>query len=140
MVGSFGTKNNTSAILRYDGATGAFIDSFLSIDSRGLRAPVLMAFTQTDPTTLAFTSPSKATSQAASLPSQPQEAIRSAVSAANLENSDYQQTNLTGFQPGLGRFTDPNLNGWGMDHTPNGPFTVANTSTGTITFYASRTD
>ena len=49
--------------------------------------------------------------------------------------SGYQQTNLTGFQAGMGRFTDPNLNGWGMDHTPDGPFAVANTSTGTITFY-----
>jgi uncharacterized protein (TIGR03118 family) len=50
-------------------------------------------------------------------------------------SSGYQQINLTGYQPGMGRFTDPHLNGWGMDHTPDGPFAVANTSTGTITFY-----
>jgi uncharacterized protein (TIGR03118 family) len=52
-----------------------------------------------------------------------------------VQNNSYEQVNLTQFQPGMGRFTDPNLNGWGMDHTPNGPFAVANTSTGTITFY-----
>jgi uncharacterized protein (TIGR03118 family) len=55
--------------------------------------------------------------------------------AAPLENGGYRQFNLTGFQPGTGRFTDPNLNGWGMDHAPDGPFAVANASTGTVTFY-----
>jgi uncharacterized protein (TIGR03118 family) len=55
--------------------------------------------------------------------------------APSIGNGEYKQVNLAGFQPGMGRFTDPKLNGWGMDHTPNGPFAIANSSTGTITFY-----
>jgi uncharacterized protein (TIGR03118 family) len=35
----------------------------------------------------------------------------------------------------MARHTDPNLNGWGMDSAPDGPFCVANNSTGTATFY-----
>jgi uncharacterized protein (TIGR03118 family) len=50
--------------------------------------------------------------------------------------SGYQQLNLVGFQPGMGRLTDPNLNGWGMATAPDGSFCVANTfSTGVATFY-----
>jgi uncharacterized protein (TIGR03118 family) len=49
--------------------------------------------------------------------------------------SGYQQTNLVGYQPGMARHTDPNLNGWGLDFAPDGPFCVANTSTGVATFY-----
>jgi hypothetical protein len=50
--------------------------------------------------------------------------------------SGYQQTNLVGYQPGLGHFTDPNLNGWGMTSLPDGSFCVANAfSTGLATFY-----
>jgi uncharacterized protein (TIGR03118 family) len=50
--------------------------------------------------------------------------------------SGYQQINLVGFQPGMAPHTDPNLNGWGMDFAPGGPFVVANTfSTGLATFY-----
>jgi len=50
--------------------------------------------------------------------------------------SGYQQINLVGYQPGLGHFTDPNLNGWGMVSMPDGSFCVANTfTTGLATFY-----
>jgi uncharacterized protein (TIGR03118 family) len=49
--------------------------------------------------------------------------------------SGYQQLNLVGFQEGMARHTDPNLNGWGMDFAPDGPFCVANTFTGVATFY-----
>ena len=50
--------------------------------------------------------------------------------------SGYQQLNLTGFQAGMGHFTDPNLNGWGMASIPDGSFAVANRfSTGVVTFY-----
>jgi uncharacterized protein (TIGR03118 family) len=52
--------------------------------------------------------------------------------------SGYQQRNLVGYLPGMARHTDPNLNGWGMDYAPNGPFCVANTFTGVATFYDSR--
>jgi uncharacterized protein (TIGR03118 family) len=50
--------------------------------------------------------------------------------------SGYQQINLVGYQPGMGHFTDPTLNGWGMASAPDGSFCVANTfSTGLATFY-----
>jgi uncharacterized protein (TIGR03118 family) len=52
-----------------------------------------------------------------------------------LLSAGYQQINLVGYQPGMARYTDSNLNGWGMDHAPDGAFCVANTSTRTATFY-----
>jgi hypothetical protein len=52
--------------------------------------------------------------------------------------SGYQQTNLVGYQSGIARLTDTNLNGWGMASMPNGDFVVANTfTTGLATFYSS---
>ncbi len=52
-----------------------------------------------------------------------------------LLSAGYQQLDLVGYQPGMARYTDPNLNGWGLDFAPNGPFCVANVSTGVATFY-----
>jgi uncharacterized protein (TIGR03118 family) len=50
--------------------------------------------------------------------------------------SGYQQTNLVGYEPGIGHFTDPNLNGWGMVSMPDGSFCVSNAfTTGLATFY-----
>jgi uncharacterized protein (TIGR03118 family) len=50
--------------------------------------------------------------------------------------SGYQQTNLVGYQSGLGHFTDSNLNGWGMTSLPDGSFCVSNAfTTGLATFY-----
>jgi uncharacterized protein (TIGR03118 family) len=49
--------------------------------------------------------------------------------------SGYQQLNLVGYQDGMGRHTDPSLNGWGMDRTPDGPYCVADTFPGVATFY-----
>jgi uncharacterized protein (TIGR03118 family) len=50
--------------------------------------------------------------------------------------SGYQQINLVGYEPGIGHFTDPNLNGWGMVSMPDGSFCVANAfTTGLATFY-----
>jgi uncharacterized protein (TIGR03118 family) len=49
--------------------------------------------------------------------------------------SGYQQLNLVGYQPGMAPHTDPNLNGWGMDYAPGGPFCVADTTPGVATFY-----
>jgi uncharacterized protein (TIGR03118 family) len=51
--------------------------------------------------------------------------------------SGYQQINLVGYQPGMAPHTDPNLNGWGMDFAPGGPFCVADTNPGVATFYDS---
>jgi uncharacterized protein (TIGR03118 family) len=52
--------------------------------------------------------------------------------------SGYQQRNLVGYLPGMARHTDPNLNGWGMDYAPSGPFCVADTFHGVATFYDGR--
>jgi uncharacterized protein (TIGR03118 family) len=52
-----------------------------------------------------------------------------------LLSAGYVQFNLVGFQPGMARFTDPNLNGWGLAFAPNGPFWVADTATGVSTVY-----
>jgi len=49
--------------------------------------------------------------------------------------AQYHQFNLTGYLPGMGRFTDPKLNAWGMANAPDGSFCVANTATGVATFY-----
>ena len=50
--------------------------------------------------------------------------------------SGYQQTNLVGYEQGIARSTDPNLNGWGMVSMPDGSFVVANAfTTGLATFY-----
>src|SRR5262249_28758262 len=48
-------KAQTSSVKRYDGVTGAFLDTFVAINSGGLDDPNFMTFTETDPTTLAFT-------------------------------------------------------------------------------------
>jgi hypothetical protein len=50
----FKSKNGTSAILRYDGKTGSFIDAFVPFGSAGMDGPDYMTFTETDPATLAF--------------------------------------------------------------------------------------
>jgi uncharacterized protein (TIGR03118 family) len=50
--------------------------------------------------------------------------------------SGYQQINLVSNQPGLGHFTDSNLNGWGMTSLPDGSFVISNAfTTGLATFY-----
>jgi hypothetical protein len=49
--------------------------------------------------------------------------------------SGYQQINLVGEVPGVAPHTDPNLNGWGMDYAPNGPFAVVDNGLGVATFY-----
>lgn len=45
----------TLALLNATTATGAFIDTFISVGSGGLREPFLLTFTETDPVTLAYT-------------------------------------------------------------------------------------
>ena len=41
-------------MLRYDGTTGAFLSTLVAPDSGGLRCPLSMSFTETDPTTLNY--------------------------------------------------------------------------------------
>jgi sugar lactone lactonase YvrE len=44
----------TSQVLRYDGTTGAFLGTFVTPDSGGLRSPFFLIFTETNPTTLNY--------------------------------------------------------------------------------------
>jgi hypothetical protein len=80
----------SSEVLRYDGATGAFIDTFVSQDSGGLQYPTFMTFTETDPATLNYDggdqlSASKPSLALAVLPAVRQSA--SALDLASLANS-----------------------------------------------------
>jgi hypothetical protein len=43
-----------ASVKRYDGVTGAFLDTFVTERSGGLEGAVLMTFTQTDPVTLHY--------------------------------------------------------------------------------------
>jgi len=47
-------NGKNGSVKRYDGATGAFIDTFVTPRSGGLDDPALMTFTETDPVTFAF--------------------------------------------------------------------------------------
>jgi hypothetical protein len=59
---------HTSAVLRYDGTTGAFLDTFVTPDGGGLRYPAQLLFTETDPVTLAYTGDRLKTVSGASYP------------------------------------------------------------------------
>ena len=49
----------TSEVLRYNGTTGGFVDTFVAPDSGGLQFPTFMTFTETDPTTLNYVAPQR---------------------------------------------------------------------------------
>src|SRR5262249_5015563 len=63
---TFNARNAT--VKRYDGVTGAFIDTFVVVGSGGLDSIGYPTFTATDPVTLAYLGSNKLT--AASLPAQ----------------------------------------------------------------------
>jgi ELWxxDGT repeat protein len=65
---SYVAYHDTSSVKRYDGVTGAFIDTFVGLGSGGLDNPSLITFTRTDPTTLAYTADSLI---AVAMPSEP---------------------------------------------------------------------
>ena len=52
--GALKSNKHSGSVKRYDGVTGAFIDTFVPVDSGGLRSPFLMTFTETDPVTLKY--------------------------------------------------------------------------------------
>jgi uncharacterized protein (TIGR03118 family) len=56
--------------------------------------------------------------------------------AAVAASAQYVQHGTVSYIQGAARYYDPNLNGWGMDSAPGGPFCCANTATGTATFYS----
>ncbi len=53
-VATLANGNIKGSVKRYDGVTGAFIDTFVTRRSGGLEGPALMSFTETDPVTLAY--------------------------------------------------------------------------------------
>jgi DNA-binding beta-propeller fold protein YncE len=55
---------HTSSVKRYDGVTGAFIDTFVAVNSGGLDDPNFMTFTETNPVTLAYGGATAGTSAA----------------------------------------------------------------------------
>jgi hypothetical protein len=127
-------------VKRYDGVTGAFIDTFVPAGSGGLKRPSMITFTQTDPVTLAYMGGDHLT--AASVPAVPTnervdaeqarrliaEAIArwQAVGAATTElgNLQIQIGNLGGNTLGMASghtiWLDDNAAGWGwfVDPTP----------------------
>jgi streptogramin lyase len=68
----------TSQVLQYDGTTGAFLGTFVTPDSGGLKNPTFLTFTETDPTTLNYGT----ASTPASVSSAP--AVRQSASVSNL--------------------------------------------------------
>jgi outer membrane protein assembly factor BamB len=53
-TGSQTAEPHTSTVLRFDGANGAFLGTFVGPDSGGLRYPAALLFSETDPMTHAF--------------------------------------------------------------------------------------
>ena len=79
----------TSEVLRYDGTTGAFLDTFVAPDSGGLSFPAFMTFTETNPATLNYDGGAAGAAMATARP-QPTTATR--------------KTSTPGSLPGGGRF------------------------------------
>lgn len=65
LVGSNKADHKFSTIKRYDGVTGAFIDTFVTANSGGLDQPNYLTFTETDPVTLAYKGTARTSSVAA---------------------------------------------------------------------------
>jgi hypothetical protein len=78
-VGSYQVKGKdinvavpgTSEVLRYDGTTGAFVNTFVTPDSGGLQLPMGLTFTETNPTTLNFNGGTTSTSTVLAQPASP---------------------------------------------------------------------
>jgi hypothetical protein len=60
--GNLLARPHTSQVLRYDGATGAFLGAFVTADSGGLKDATFLTFTKTNPTTLNYVTLSAAPS------------------------------------------------------------------------------
>jgi hypothetical protein len=62
---SLGVISHTSQVLRYDATTGAFLGTFITPDSGGLKFATFLTFTETNPTTLNYVPPSTTASVSA---------------------------------------------------------------------------
>lgn len=139
-AGSNKSKEKTATIKRYDGVTGAFIDTFVTPNSGGLDQPNYLIFTETDPVTLAYRDGDRLTAQNSSAQlvnqtlstdlAQPllAEAISrwtaAGVNTDQLGHIQFQVSNLGGSTLGLAAgntiWLDDNAAGWGwfVDPTP----------------------
>ncbi len=87
--GDFAAEPGSSMVLRYNGTTGAFLSTFVTPDSGGLRCPISMTFTETDPTTLNYDGATTGTPLTAATTSPPTQlaAADSTTSAANAQRA-----------------------------------------------------
>jgi DNA-binding beta-propeller fold protein YncE len=149
LSGSYQTKEHTSSVKRFDGVTGAFIDTLVGIDSGGLDGPWAMTFTRTDPTTLAYlggerqlgaTLPVTATTHTLS-DGMASPLLIEALARWQATGTDIHITNLGGTTLGLAAgstiWLDDNAPRWGwfVDPTPgnDSEFTTPGETTKTIT-------
>jgi DNA-binding beta-propeller fold protein YncE len=68
--GTLIAEPGTSQVLRYDGTTGAFLGTFVTADSGGLKNAFFLTFTETNPTTLNYNGTTTAAT-ASTPPAQP---------------------------------------------------------------------
>lgn len=136
---SYYAYHDTSSVKRYDGRTGAFIDTFVGAGSGGLDNPSLMAFRQTDPVTLAYVGDNLRAKSIAETTTADTLVAEQAVpilaeALSRLENAGFDTSRLQGVDlhiadlPGamIGRasgdtvWLDSNAAGWGwfIDPTP----------------------
>jgi sugar lactone lactonase YvrE len=110
-------KPRTSAVLRYQGATGEFLGTFVTPDSGGLRYPTQLLFTESDPVTLAYTPRAKLTAASAAAP------VRQFVSAKQVQPL-LVEAHVSGQAAGVGTS--------GVGNLPN-QVTIVRSNTGDLT-------
>jgi hypothetical protein len=139
--GNLNARNGTSDVLRYDAETGAFLGTFVTPDSGGLKFATFITFTETDPTTLNYNGGEKVS--AAGLATRPAHATLRAnqtqpllaealhrweiagIDVSALHGIDVRVADLGGMTLGLAAghtiWLDDNAAGWGwfVDKTPS---------------------
>lgn len=139
LTGVGADQGRLGTIKRYDGASGAFIDTFIPIRSGGLSSPAGLFFTGTDPVTLTYTGDRTAAANPDPVsetpgPDQVHSLLTQAVArwqaagvdASSLEGIDVRIADLSGAILGqvVGHtiWLDANAAGWGwfVDPTPWG--------------------
>ncbi len=91
----------TSKVLRYDGRTGAFIDTFVTPDSGGLQgATAGMTFTETDPTTLNYDGPGPRSALTTAAPATPTQ-LAAATPTATISSPMIAGSGSAPFAPAL---------------------------------------
>jgi hypothetical protein len=98
---------DTSEVLRYDGTTGAFLNTFVTPDSGGLRLPTFMTFTETDPTTLNYVGQPSAPCAPAATLAQPATGTTPTTSPKTAAALDPTLVALQGAAPALAAWPGP---------------------------------